>query len=333
MVGMTEKELLELCDEKNAFTGKSPWIYWSSELYSFGKYIRKYGYYPQILPLAVYSDHSGPSITEIPYKHELESNAPAFLTHTVLKAKKYRELTGKKSYTMLSPAVFYRQINNINKNINAIGTIAFPVHVLPDWKEEFEVKKYIIQLKNLPAKYQPVSVCLHMHDINKNRHKEFLEHGIPVFTAGNTRDYRFVERLYSIIRNFAYTCSNEVGTITFFSIEMGIPFFIYGERQIKINNVDPNVPLGVQAEMQHPTIKMFNDKLSFNNFGDCISDDIRDVVKLNLGIKDGISRNKMALILWTSFFYWFFSRRSIKWITDPAIIKKIKMKLFAKWIK
>ena len=34
--------------------------YWTSELYGFGKYIRQYGYYPEELPLMIFTDHGGP---------------------------------------------------------------------------------------------------------------------------------------------------------------------------------------------------------------------------------------------------------------------------------
>ena len=204
MKELNEKQLLFLCEEKNANKGVFPWVYWTSELYSFGKYIRKFGYYPAFLPLTVYSDHSGPTFEEEPYKHELESGAPYFLTHSKKKSENYIVRTGKKSLVMFSPAVFYRRINKIRKSNNAIGTIAFPVHTLPNYDEIFDVEKYIEELINLPEKFQPVSVCLHMHDINKGRHKVFLDSNIPVYTAGNTSDIRFIERLYSIIKNFNF---------------------------------------------------------------------------------------------------------------------------------
>ena len=51
--------------------------YWTSEIYGFGKYIRKYGYYPSWLPLYIYTDHGVGRID--PAIHELESSAPALL--------------------------------------------------------------------------------------------------------------------------------------------------------------------------------------------------------------------------------------------------------------
>lgn len=324
--GLNEKQLLFLCDEKNANRGVFPWVYWTSELYSFGKYIRKYGYYPPFLPLTVYSDHSGPVLEEEPYKHELECGAPYFLTHSKKKSENYIFRTGKKSLVMFSPSVFYRRSNNINKSNNAKGTIAFPVHTLPNFDEIFDVEKYIEELINLPEKFQPVSVCLHMHDINKGRHNFFLDSNIGVYTAGNSSDVRFIERLYSIIKNFNYTTSNHLGTITFYSIEMGIPFFICGEKQIDINKDDNNLPIGLVIENNNSETDFFYEKLLLKNISDTIDGEVINYIERKLGIYDGLSRNRLALVLWKSFIVWLFSARSL------SFFKLLFMKVVNKFI-
>lgn len=151
MKGLNEEKLISLCDEKDARRGVWPWVYWTSELYSFGRHIRKYGFYPNFLPLAVYSDHSGPALDDKIYPHELDANAPIFLTHSRCRCENYKKLTGRKSYVMFSPAVFYRRKNKIAKLNGAKGTIAFPVHTLPGYEEYFDAEKYIEQLKNAPS--------------------------------------------------------------------------------------------------------------------------------------------------------------------------------------
>ena len=150
-----------------------------------------------------------------------------------------------------------------------------------------------------------------MHDINKGRHKVFLDSNIPVYTAGNTSDIRFIERLYSIIKNFNYTTSNYLGTITFYSIEMGIPFFIYGEKQIDINKNDVNFPMGVLKENKNNEIDFLNDKLSLKNVNDTIDSEVKNYIERKLGLYDGVSRKKLALVLWKSFIFWLFSVRSL----------------------
>ncbi len=309
---MTERELVELCQEKKTYN-KAVRIYWTSELYSFGKYIRKYGFFPEILPLAVYSDHSGPSFYKHVQKHELESEAPVFLSHSKFKVEEYRQITGKKSYVMYSPAVFYRRTNNIKQNKEASGTVAFPVHSLPSEDEEFDIDGYCNQLKQLPDNYKPIKICLHMHDIAKKRNLIYQKYGFELLTAGNSHDYRFIERLYKIISNAKYTTSNDIGTITLYSLEMGIPFFVYGKRQVSYNKSDINFPIGKRNFPDHPLYSHLYNFLKLDNEFNFkkVNEDLLEEVKKFLGIKDGVSRKKMAVILWYAFFSWLFSRRSL----------------------
>lgn len=324
--GMTEEELLKLCDPKNAFTGKFPWVYWTSELYSHGKYIREYAFYPQYLPLIMYSDHSGMSGSDIPSKHELETDAPVFFTFSKSKALKYRQMTGKQSYVMLLPAFFYRKKYRINQAKDAAGTIAFPAHSTCAIDNVGDINKYAQQLKSLPKKYQPVVVCLHMHDINKGQYKIFMKHGLPVVTAGNTSDFRFLERLYAILRNYSFATSNIIGSFTALSIEMGIPFFVYGELQKFINHSDHNIPLGeYDVNTLFPFYKELYDKLRFEDFNGEIDKTIKAAIERESGVYDTISRGKMCLILWLSFFSWILKMQFVKYIAS-ALIKKAKMK-------
>ena len=310
---MSEEELKSLCESKNVFKGRAVWLYWPSELYSFGKYIRKYGYYPSFLPLAVYSDHSGPTFSDIPYLHEKETNAEFFLAHRKEKVIKYKEITGKKAYTLYSPSVFYRRYNLIKQDENASGTICFPEHSLLSEHSNFNIKKYCDDLKMLPIEFHPIKLCLHMHDVNNDTFKQYMENGFEVLSAGNTSDYRFVERLYDIIKKAKFISSNSVGTITLLSIEMRIPFFIYGNKQSSINISNKNLPKGIIKEPDHKQFKYLKNKLS-------ISEDFK-VSKYNkkiifeaesaLGLYDGISRKKMFIVLYLALLLWIIK---FKWI-------------------
>ncbi len=310
---MTEEELISICSIQFIERSAAPIIHWTSEYYSFGKYIRRYGYYPRWLPLAVYSDHSGPSLTDDPYKHELENDAPLFLTHSASKCDKIRKATGQHARVMLSPAVFCRQELGITKSAEGKGTIAFPVHSLPSQVEEFDEKKYIQQLRALPEEFQPVTVCLHMHDINKGRHVSYLESGLTVICAGHPADDRFVERLYGHLQNVKYTTSNDVGTIAFFSVEMGIPFFIYGAEQVSINVSDENLKAGAvdDAYKSFPLHKYLSEKLQYDNTKPPqIDAEVERVVNESLGKGKHVTRVEMAALLWRSLLVWLFSRRA-----------------------
>jgi hypothetical protein len=119
MQGMSERELIELSDPENADIGKAPWIYWPTELYSHGKYIRKYGFYPNFLPVFAYGDHGGVMGRDEPYKHELETDAPVYFAFSRKKAEIYQNMTGKETHVIIWPALFYRKYFNIQKSPNA----------------------------------------------------------------------------------------------------------------------------------------------------------------------------------------------------------------------
>ena len=308
MKGMTEDELTHLCDPKRALTGIAPWIYWTSEQYGNGKYFREYAMFPRFLPLCVYTDHShGVNGTDIPASHELSTNAPVFLVFSKAKAQIFRNMTGKRSYVIISPAIYYRRKYGISCEKQAKGTVAFSAHSTPDVDNVSNIEKYAMQLLALPEKFQPVTVCLHMSDIHKGQHRVFMKYGLPVVTVGHVKDNRFIERFYSILKNHAYSTSNAIGSYTSLSIEMGITFFIYGEEPHYVNVSDPNLPFGLFNPYENqPLYEIMYEKSKFDSVV-TINDELRSVIEDELGVFSTIGRWHACAILWASFFYCIFN--------------------------
>ncbi len=308
--GMEEHELIDLCQSRARVPFRfMPSPYWTAEVYGFGKYIREYGYYPFFLPLCVYTDH-GPG-DERPYKHALESSAPVQLVHSPEAVEYWHRFSRKPCYCFHSPFVFYRRSRGIAKAVEAAGTIAFPAHTTPSIEDVSDIGVYIDQLLAMPKEFQPVSVCLHMHDVNKGRYKPFLERNIPVFTAGDVSDYRFTERFYGILRKFAYATSNVVGSYAYYAVEMGIPFSIYGNSQEYINAGDPNISIGAyDPSKESKTYQRAYDL--FHGLFTSITPEQKKMVETELGIRHGISRWKMAQALYVSFLKLLFSRTGYK---------------------
>ena len=298
--GYSEEELLQLCDDNLAYKGKAKWHYWTAEVYSFGRHIRNYAFYPSFLPLHIYTDHGpGCYITEIP-KHEFEHDASCQFYHSADSVKLFKKSSDKPCYTMLSPFAWCRKVRKIQQSDNARGTLAFPAHSTQDIDLVSDIEEYIEQLKKLPEEFQPVSVCLHMHDINKDQHKIFMKHNIPVYTAGNAFDQRFAERFYDILKNYKYTTSNMIGSYTYYSIEMGIPFSLYGKEAKYENKGNANMVIG---EMP---LNLFYDyyKISetFKGLYKIITEDQKKIAEISLGINEGISRIEMAKLLYYAYF-------------------------------
>lgn len=308
-LGMTETELLELCAQCN--TGPAPWRYWTAEVYSLGKHIRKYAYFPAFMTLPIYTDHGAgflgrlPDGTEAsnfepPYSHELESGAPVQFYHSPLAVEKWRKVSSTPCYVLYSPFVFYRRKHRIEKLLTARGTLAFPAHSTPSIDDVSNIDEYALQLKALPDPFQPVSVCLHMHDINKGQHRVFMRHGIPVFTAGNTSDQRFAARFYALLRDFRYATSNMIGSQTYYAVEMGLPFFLYGTPQDFVNRSDANQPLG-----KYDPYEQFSGYRQMYDLFDGLRTEItaeqKQIVMRDLGLLSGVSRLRMAYILYKAY--------------------------------
>lgn len=300
MNGMNEEELLELCGTEKLKNGIAKWKYWTAEVYSFGKYMRKYAYYPTFLPLYCYTDHGAGCYFDEVAKHELESDAPIQFYNSPISTELFKKVSNKPCYTMLSPFVICRRWNKIEQCQNAKGTLAFPAHSTPEIDDFSDIELYIQQLKDMPEEFQPISVCLHMHDINKGQHKIFLKNDIPVYTAGNAFDQRFAERFYDILKNFKYTTSNMIGSYAYYSVEMGIPFSIYGDKPVLINKADPNLEKGEYKFQENPGYQTLY--TLFEGLNKEISLEQKEYVEKHLGLHDGLSRIEMAKILYTAYF-------------------------------
>lgn len=324
--GMTERELIDLCGDKQDKVYFRGAPYWTAEIYGFGKYIRRYGYYPSFLPLAIYNNHGIEFIDAKPYKHELASDAPVMFYQSQDFVNIWKKFSKKPCYVIYSPFIFYRKKNNIQISDNASGTISFYSHSTDAVDNILDPELYIKQLLNLPKEFQPVSVCLHPTDVKKGIYKYFFKYNIPVYTAGGGGRL-FTERFYNILKNFSFATSNSVGSYLFYAVEMGIPFSIYGDRPKDFNINDENIELGEHDPYEEsPGYRHIYDL--FNGLNTKITAEQKITVENNLGIYDGVSRCKMAMILYSALFKWFFSFRFWKWAYNMLlkIIKKLNKK-------
>ncbi|HNW25909.1 MAG TPA: hypothetical protein PLG15_00700 [Candidatus Gastranaerophilaceae bacterium] len=294
--GYSEEKLLRLCDETKSDRGIAKWKYWSAEVYSFGRHIRDYAFYPSAFTLYCFTDHGAGAYFDEVAKHELESDAPCQFYHSPLSVELFKKVSNKPCYTLFSPFVWYRRKNKIEKISEAKGTLAFPIHSTHCIDLASDMEIYIEQLKALPEEFQPVSVCLHHCDINKGQYKLFFKHNIPVYTAGDMYDQNFAQRFYDILKNFRYSTSNAIGSYTYYSVEMGIPFSIYGEKLVLMNNSDSNLEKGECKFQENPQYQKIYKM--FEGLNKQITPEQKEFVEKHLGIYDGISRLKMAKILY-----------------------------------
>ncbi|MDH4199243.1 MAG: hypothetical protein OEV66_02595 [Spirochaetia bacterium] len=301
-VGMTDDELEQACEDQNP--GIAPWAYWTSELYSLGKCLRFWTKYPKFLPLYVYSDHGVGAETTL-FPHDLENPAKVHFTWNPLKEQKYKDFIGKKVIQIINPWISYRRMRGIQRSAKPRGTLVFFTHSTPavQWVGH-DSEEYFVKLKELSEKFQPVVICLHMHDIRAGLHKKLRSFGFPLVTAGNTASVNFVDSFYSIIRNYAYATSNLWGSQVFYCVEMGIPYFFLGERPELMNISDKNLSDGMQKkywDQDHEKYEKKADEL-FKSPVDVVTDEQRTIIEFQLGFNSRLSRWQVSWILWREFF-------------------------------
>lgn len=297
--GLTAEVLTQLCNEKSVLKTFLKPKYALTEYYSQGVLYRDFAKFPSWLPLCVFSEHGiGSGIVP---RYEIDNDAQAMFVFTSKKLEKYRMLTYKPCYKVMHPFVWYRQNNKISRDENAIGTLAFPSHSTINEEWLFDIDRYVADLKKLPSRMHPVCICLHMFDIQKGQHIEFIKRGMPVYTAGHVADGRFAGRFYDILKHFKYTTSNIVGSYAYYSVDLDIPFSLYGEEGTCFNTSDvgdSQFPKGKQdiSSPEHLTAKRIFFGLNY-----AITDEQRAHVVEKLGCEGGLSRDEMRHIFWISF--------------------------------
>ena len=193
-----------------------------------------------------------------PPQSDLNSRNNSFM---LLWSKRMQDAWKKASNTPSAiagcPFVHYRRSKDIKQASDAQGTLVYPGHSVPGICPEFDIDRYCEQLKSLPAKFQPVTISLH-HDYDILVHgldKEYEKRGFEVISSNPHLDTPFYEQHYNNLRRFKFTSSNEPGTYMIYAVEMGIPFFIYGDLPTRYNpskNDDPNLAVGRSSLADYP---------------------------------------------------------------------------------
>ena len=278
--------------------------YWTASIYGFGKWIRRYGYYPPCLPLCIYTDH-GPGDKEFaPYPHELQSSAPVQFYHTGSSVARWKQVSHKPCYPLYSPFVFARRTLGIERSSAARGTIFFVAHSTPSIQANKTVDAYHQEISALPERFHPITVCLHIHDVRRGLDKLYREFGYRVVTAGDSLDQRFTERFYRLLAQHKYALSNLFGSYGFYATEMGIPFGLYGKSPEYYNTGDPNIEKGEFKSYKNTNIHKAVNQLFGGLPEDSVTPEQLEFARYHLGMNDGIRRAEMARVLYKSLLVW-----------------------------
>ena len=302
-IGMTDAELEAACKVKIIVS--RVWVYWASEKYSIGKCLRYWSKYPRVLPLNVFLDHAVGLWSQL-FPHELDNQANVHFTWHPLKEQRSKEnLSKKKVIRITHPWITYRRLRGITRSSTPRGTLVFYMHNTNSLKwVGRDTEEYFEKLRELPDKFQPVVLCLHMHDINTGVHKELRRQGFPIVTAGNTSTTNFVDCFYDHIKSYSYATSQAFGSAVAYCVELGVPYFFLGETPRVINNGDKNLPHGSVPEYYDEFHEEYGEKAK-ELFGvpmDTVTDEQRAFIQSLLGLDSEVTRWRVSWILWRELF-------------------------------
>lgn len=282
--------------------GYAPWATWESENSSFGKTLRKWTRYPSWLPLCAVSDH-GVHWESRCWPNEIDSPYRLFLTWNEKKSRIMREQHGKHALHIPHPWIAYRKAHHPNLSENREGTIVFFTHSNSTTTPVFEsLEAYMQSLRDLPARFHPVVICLSFHDVLKGLHVKLRPFGFPIVTAGITNAQSFVDRFYQLVANFRYACSPTIGSHTYYLVEAGIPFFLYGQAPTYVLKGSRAVRDGEQDLRDYgdeEDIERFLTlKHLFSEPVESVTSRQRQVVEYYMGASSTVSAKSVAAMLW-----------------------------------
>lgn len=199
-----------------------------------------------------------------------------------------------------SPFVIYRRMQGIEQVSDAKGTIAFPGHSLQHVRMEYSIARYCELLRSLPQQFHPVTIALHPVDIERwHMDAEYRKHGFEVVSAGLDKSVPYYQKFYELLRRHKYATSNDLGSYMCYAVEMGIPFFLFGDiptydnREGLASEMERQVYHGVEA---YEIGRMATELFSRPEKG-VITDEQRRFVESELGFGDSISREELARAL------------------------------------
>jgi hypothetical protein len=224
-------------------------------------------------------------------------------------------LINKKVYFIKFPWLYYKKdfLDKKNSSKNKKGTIVFYLHSSSHIKAKYpNLDEYLKKLKNLDNKYHPISIMLSQDCIHENLHLKLRKYNINLVTAGNLNSQSFIDQFYSIISNFKYASSATsacgVGSHFFYCVNAGLNFFFYGAR-VKFENINLKSFFSKNKYMTFENYGFtkevknlrYIEKL-FSKKNEYLSKEKIDLVNKYLGIDSTMSRMRISIIIWSSFF-------------------------------
>lgn len=260
--------------------------------------IKDYANFPRFLPLPCHMEHGWTPLSKA-LKSDLATDKPLMMVFNKRQAEAWKKKSKIPVEIMGCPFIHYKNKHNITKKADAKGTIAFPGHSTYFLKYRFDIKKYCLELQKLPKEFHPITICLLWLDYIDPTANIYREMGFKVVTAGPkiTNSLEFVQKFYDILSSYKYATSNDVGSYSFYAIDMDIPFFLTGIYPVIINKNRRDINSPESSRVRD--LKWGKKSIDIFSTGPVqkISKSQREFVEKEMGMRDCLKPEKMHLIL------------------------------------
>ena len=134
----------------------------------------------------------------------------------------YKSQTNKYLFNIGS-IINYVELPNEYKQKDSIYFLTHSTHEID---VNVNLKRIIDELNILPLDIRPNYICIYWKDIQRGKHKIFLENGFKVISAGHIYDKLFLFRLKEIFLNFKILLTSELGSHVFHAHNCGLDIIV-----------------------------------------------------------------------------------------------------------
>jgi hypothetical protein len=200
-----------------------------NEFHGNASILKRYADLPLEAPLPFALEHAIPYDLAIPYEYDRDCGLPFFLAVHDRSTAIYRSAGFQQvepiGFSYLYALKLFQRLHADQPVPERRGTLVFPDKSTLLMDTDFDRESFARHLAALPELYQPVVVCLYWKDVLRNNHLPFRQAGLPVVSAGHTRDPNFLLRLHDLCRRFRFSCANDLAGSFALSVLSGCHFF------------------------------------------------------------------------------------------------------------
>lgn len=245
--------------------------YPGNNYYGIGEILRRYAGLPPWFPLNCKIQHGLKFFTQYGSPRDCPSHfafytSPEprclFLMHDEKNAAFFREHGVRNVRAIGSPVVYLDDhLDELRRaNPEPGGTIAFPCKSSTGTDVQQDMEAFADMLMELPERFQPVRVSIYYKDMEKDRHKPFLDRGMEVRCNGTLHDQGFLWNFFANVADCEYALSNDrLSSANYYCMYYGLKYFTYGPR------VEGFVPKNPNDE-QYGWERLANDRICPHEF-------------------------------------------------------------------